>query len=327
MFLAPLDAEISIHQFIYTSGKGGDYRITAQSSSLDEKTIKKIAKYSLIRYYLPPNVKLIDALRCFPISDSVYAISYVTEAGVDEYNRPERLRAHVLFINYKLLRLIYDFRILNKHFLNEDIFGDLKALKFSSLEIFKKTIERLRILLNKLDSLFKIFTFEQLTHLLHALFHRIKTIIIPSKDLVINSLEEKNKLTSTDVFSAISLMLPISIRKRLYFSSFIIHGEMERLDLGFIYEGGLLPKKDALILNLKDGSIELTDTRLKVSPIFVELTSFILDNIKKRKYSEINSIISLIEGAYWIIEKYKKKGAKIVQDLVDKVYELAWRVD
>jgi len=251
-----LSADIIINQLIYTSGRGADYRFIAKSASLKQSILKRIEKLALVKYYITPDIAFKSALRCFPASKGLYAISYVTIAGKDEYNRPERLRAHILLLDSKLLEVITDFRIFKEFFIDEDKFGELNKLKIKKIEILEKSTLATSKLLERIDKILELFTNEQLENLLYAIYNAIKVIIIPSNKIVIDSIIETEKISSIDIISTISMLLPLTVREKLSFSSFILHGDMENINLGFIHERGVLPHKKSIILDLNSGEID-----------------------------------------------------------------------
>lgn len=317
-----LNKDVIINQLIYTSGKGADYRFIAKSVSLKQSVLKKIEKFALIKYYTTPDISFKDALKFFPASEDLYAISYVTIAGKDEYNRPERLRAHILIMESKLLEIIADFRIFKEFFINEDKFGELNKIKMKKIEILKRSSLAMSRLLGRINEVLRLFTNEQLEHLFYAIYNNIKVIVIPSNKIMINSITDTKKISSLDIISTILMLLPFTIKKKLSFSSLILHGDIENINLGFTHERGVLPHKKSLILDLNNGSIDKIGINYKIDSLISELISILLDSLKRNRFNELKSIISLIGASYSLIKKRGKKGAKLVQGIIDWTYDL-----
>ena len=314
--------EVTIDQLVYTSGRGGDYRIVASSCKIRKTMEREIERNALVKYYLSPDIAFIDAIRLFPLPEDKYAISYVTEAGRDEYGRPERLRAHILMLHANLMNNIIDPRIFSHVFLREDVYGELEPIRLDVSTLLGEIASRLSSVKRKLPIILNMFNEDMLKAIISSILQRKKILIIPTNKVLIETVEKHAKITSMDIIVAFYYLLPRFIRERLLASSFAIHGEMENVNIAFLHPMGIIPKRDAVIIDLEEGKVYSVDKKgVRGDAFSATYIKMIMKMIQNERYDVIESIINMIDSSFMLLRDLGDRGAKLLQKIIDFSYE------
>ena len=315
---------IEFDHAIFTSGRGGDYRVTAMSSGILRSEITDIEKNALVKYYIPPDIVFVDAIRRFPLKSGRIGVSYVMEAGRDEYGRPERFRAHVILLPADIARDIIDPRIFRAYFIKRDIFGDLNKLKINVKELLNLIYTSHFRVKQNLKSLLNILDEREIVALFASIFNLKKTIIIPPEEVYVETIEKKNFMTTMDLLSGIFYILPSFLKLRISYTTFAIHGELEKGHIIFLHSLGILPKEGAIIIDMNEKVIlDERGRKREIRDKFVsQLLKIILDCIDSKDFLLLDAIISALNNSHIILEKMSERGLRFLYNLLDNLYEM-----
>lgn len=314
---------IIIHHAIYTSGEGGDYRVTAASKRLRNEEITRIERHALVKYYFSPDVKFENAIRIFPINHQTMALSYVTEAGRDEFGRPARFRAHILLIPNELFSELHDPRVFQPYFIEQDVFTNLEPICLNLRDFYANNIISLYQIRDRLHELLKIFDDDMLNAIFYGIFTFRKTLIIPSNDITIESIFSSTKITSMDILVALFQFTPRPILNQMIVSSLILNGEMEQTVISFLHPYGMMPQKDAFIIDLetKETYSLFKGKKIPKKSFIIEYIKLIKKYTQEENYQLIESAMNFFGSGLLLLDKLGKKGARLIQKILDFVYE------
>jgi len=315
--------KIVVEQALYTSGEGWDYRITAASRGIIDSEKMDIEKESLIKYYFSPDVIFVDAIKTFKLSTGRYAISYVTASSRDEYNRPARFRAHILVSDPRLIDFLVDPRVFKPFFLRKDVFEKIDSLKLNAYDFLIDSISRIFNVRRLLKDVMNLFNDEMLEFIFSALFMLKRVFIVPSDLISVETIEKKTSITSMDVISSILYLLPATLRKNISTGSLVFHGELEKVNIGFLHPSGVLPETSAVVIDLEEQAIHLVGERKRKlkNELATSYTKLVTSSLLDNDFYTIETLTDILNSSLSISRKLGKLGLKFLQKVIDNIPE------
>ncbi len=325
-----LPESFRIDQLHYTSGHGGDYRIVASSTNVDQETEEEIVRNALVKhFYISPEIPFKAALRIFNLPNETTAISFVTIAGKDEFGRPGRQHAHILLLKKEYSSYFYfPIKYLVKFHKKEYSLGSIPPIYIELRELLKNLHDSIRQIEENIKEVVdNVINVDFLSVILSSIIRREKLLFLVDPNTIdIYDISAEKALTSCDLIDILLYLLPNSIRSKISVSSFSIKPLQEELNIVFSSTFTSAEEiVDRVIIDLINNQIIDGKKRLKapkddLSKLYNRL---LRQSLKEDSFELIGTFLKTFDSLAFLAKQAKGIDEKIFRKIIKYVFSLS----